>query len=467
VALLRAALAATPNAREVHEKLCDTLIEAGDQDGAVRQMLAFATALADQRDVEAAARVLDEVLLLEPDRADALQMLQSLGYAVPAAYAPAPEYVPAEVAPPEIVAVAPASGYHDAPLPSYDLEEVSADQAMLPAPEPARPLATSQLDDPFVDAPLPSFPIEEDATQFMEAPPPFSARPELSADAPPVSPLDEDALEEAEFFLTHGMFDEARAILDEQLSRLPSHPLLLERKRELEAAAASASAPVATESGTREAPVGPPDVDRSFDIAASLEALDALDVSAAPEPSAEEDPRQVSVESVFEQFKAGVAAQISESDAATHYDLGVAYKEMGLVEDAIHEFSLAARDPGRECVCWSMIGMLRLSLGQVETAIDAFILGLHASQRTTEQELALNYEIGNAYEMHAPDNALYYFQLVARIDPNYRDGRGTVRERIARLAPVAKPAPARAAGDPFADDFDAAFDELLGSGKLP
>ena len=44
----------------------------------------------------------------------------------------------------------------------------------------------------------------------------------------------ESALEEAEFFATRGLYDDARAILDEQLVRLPNHPLLLERLAELD-----------------------------------------------------------------------------------------------------------------------------------------------------------------------------------------------------------------------------------------
>src|SRR5262249_7594167 len=153
-------------------------------------------------------------------------------------------------------------------------------------------------------------------------------------------------------------------------------------------------------------------------IAASLEALDALD--ALPQrPSLESDPRQISVEAVFEQFKAGVAAQISESDAATHYDLGVAYKEMGLLSDAIIEFDLASRDPKRECVCLSMIGTLYLQMGDIEQAINALLRGRSSQEKTTEQELAITYEVGNAYEMRSQaDQALYWFQLVARIDPN-------------------------------------------------
>jgi tetratricopeptide (TPR) repeat protein len=185
---------------------------------------------------------------------------------------------------------------------------------------------------------------------------------------------------------------------------------------------------------------------------------------------APQEQEQISVESVFEQFKAGVAAQISESDAATHYDLGVAYKEMGLFNDAVSEFELASRDPSRDCVCQSMIGMIHLQLGNIDAAIDAFIRGLHASVKTREQELALTYEIGDAYEQRrAPDQALYYFQRVARIDPAYNDMRGSAAERARRLDPGVAKAQSRVEvrADVVGDEFDAALDDLLGGGKLP
>src|SRR5262249_36816940 len=150
----------------------------------------------------------------------------------------------------------------------------------------------------------------------------------------------------------------------------------------------------------------------------ALDALDEIDAAPPQQPQGPEDDEQVSVDSVFAQFKAGVAAQISESDAATHYDLGVAYKEMGLYTDAINEFELASRDPNRECVCQSMIGTIYIQLGGIDAAIDAFIRGLHATVKTREQELALTYEIGDCYQnRNAPDQALYYFQRVARMNP--------------------------------------------------
>jgi tetratricopeptide (TPR) repeat protein len=490
-----------PSSRELRERLCDLLIEAGDQPEAVRQMLAFARWLGLQGDVEGAARLLDEVLLLEPEQPDALEMLREFGYSVgDEGYEPENEGDEYD-ATVQREAFPSAGSYGDipqdaydpnAPLPSYDLEDLGSAS---PIPQhghasspflAGRPFIPSQLDDPFgTDAPLPSYPIDEDeATTFMQLPPPRASGASLvpgreardrgrdshalSVRPEPAAQFDEESLEEVDFFASHGMFDEARALLDEQLARLPNHPLLLERKRELEAMAAGHPG---DESGTRVVPrSGAPGDDRSMDIAASLAALDEIDAVPQPQFQDGDDLDQISVDSVFAQFKAGVAAQISESDAATHYDLGVAYKEMGLHTDAINEFDLAARDPNRECVCQSMIGTIYLQLGDVDSAIDAFIRGLHASIKTREQELALTYEIGDCYQgRNAPDQALYYFQRVARIDPGYDDPRGSVMERIRRLEPsLTKPLARSVVGtDVVADEFDAAIDDLLGGTDLP
>ena len=170
---------------------------------------------------------------------------------------------------------------------------------------------------------------------------------------------------------------------------------------------------------------------------------------------------------MFAKFKAGVRAQVSESDSATHYDLGLAYREMGLFKDAIDEFELAARDPKSECVCQSMIGMIHQNQGNVNDAIDAFIKGLHAETKSVEQEISLYYELGDAYEAkgNAPE-ALYYFRKVAHRDPNYNDARGNVGARVRALQANQRPARAQAVN--ASDEFDAAFDAILGDGgKLP
>jgi tetratricopeptide (TPR) repeat protein len=111
-----------------------------------------------------------------------------------------------------------------------------------------------------------------------------------------------------------------------------------------------------------------------------------------------------------------------------------------------------------------MIGTTLNELGRTSEAIEAFLQGLHSPHKTPDQETALCYEIAAANEsLRRTKDALTYFQKVMRRDPNYRD----VQERVRRLTKAeAKPAP-RAAAVGADDEFDRAFDEIIGGGKLP
>jgi tetratricopeptide (TPR) repeat protein len=218
-------------------------------------------------------------------------------------------------------------------------------------------------------------------------------------------------------------------------------------------------------SGTRPSPAGAED--RSFDIAASLDANEGGDRASGygPGPGFASASDQVDVEEVFAKFKEGVAKQIGADDAQSHYDLGVAYKEMGLVDDAAREFDTAARDPLLACMCHYMIGMIHIERGNLNEAIDAFVRGLQAPERTKDQEATLAYEIGAAYEVKRMNKqALDYFQRAARIIPTFRD----VVERLRRLQKTEpKPATTRAVAVGADEEFDRAFDDILGDRKLP
>jgi tetratricopeptide (TPR) repeat protein len=232
--------------------------------------------------------------------------------------------------------------------------------------------------------------------------------------------------------------------------------LLLERLREIEhLIAASVESVTIDRSQLGRKVVAKEPVDRSFDIATSLEALDSLEPSAPPPNAAiSGGGGDVDIDQVFQKFKEGVRAQVSENDSSTHYDLGVAYKEMGLLRDAITEFELAARDLSRECMCFAMIGMIRLERNELDLAAAAYIRGLEAPQKTVDQEMALYYDLGNVYEMKGSvKDALYYFQKVARRD----QGIASVR-RIASLQPGRAPASSSRRGR--RKEFDQIFDDL-------
>ena len=247
-------------------------------------------------------------------------------------------------------------------------------------------------------------------------------------------------------------FDDARAILEEQRLAHPNNPLVRERLAEIDLQEQQRG------SGARERP-REPEANQEYDIASSLDALEGLDYGELqPAEGHANQEEQVDVEEVFAKFKEGVAKQISVDDSDSHYNLGIAYKEMLLLDDAIREFELAARDPKRECVCRSMIGMIYIERGNVNEAIEAFLQGLAAQIKDPQQETVLCYEIGAAYEAKKLNKeALSYYQKAMRRDPNYRD----VQERVRRLAKNEPKTPLRQAAVGADDEFDRAFDDLV------
>jgi tetratricopeptide (TPR) repeat protein len=465
VETLRIALEIDPRSVEIREKLRDVLAESGDRDGAIGEMISLAAIYMERGDNQEAESELYLVLEAEPGHATAFEMLEQIAAQANGDTAAGSEFTPytddhydsttTEVAEPALLN----EPYDpEEPLPSYDLEETSATSAM------GDRLLGERASDPFASA---SRDPVEDLDDYLEEPDDghIAARASVRpVRAPSLMPGGaegiEEALEEAEFFTLRGLIDDAKAILVDALARAPNHPLLVERLRELGGEAHT------TESGTHErsAPEEIPADDRVFDIAASLDALDVLEQAtrSSRPPTSLRPVDEIDVDQVFAKFKEGVRAQISDSDSSTHYDLGVAYKEMGLLPDAINEFAMAARDPKLECTCFAMMGMIELEQGAFDRSAEAYIRGLGAVQKTIDQEMSLYYDLGNVYELKGSDaEALYYFQKIARRDPGYRD----VRDRIDALKP-----PTAAAKPPMGtrqiqsdDELEAAFDDLFES----
>ncbi|HZC67860.1 MAG TPA: hypothetical protein VE201_04500, partial [Nitrospirales bacterium] len=61
------------------------------------------------------------------------------------------------------------------------------------------------------------------------------------------------------------------------------------------------------------------------------------------------------VEALFQEFRKGVKAYVGDDGCEMHYDLGVAYKDMGLLAEAIEEFKQAACGPTRFVDACAMI----------------------------------------------------------------------------------------------------------------
>ena len=74
-------------------------------------------------------------------------------------------------------------------------------------------------------------------------------------------------------------------------------------------------------------------------------------------------------ESIFSDFKKGVSATLGAGDHDTRYDLGIAYREMGLFEDAIGEFKICLEAPSRRFDSLYLMGLCARDLQRYGDAV--------------------------------------------------------------------------------------------------
>ncbi len=292
-------------------------------------------------------------------------------------------------------------------------------------PPPVEPPQDLPLEDEVIEQPQ-AFAPEEPVEQPVEAPP---------EDEPASEECDE-----ATFFIEQGLLDEAREILETVLIAYPDHQRAARLLAQVEGggAAPTVDAPPPAVDG---APLNGESKD-AFDLAQEL--ADELgdfggEAEAAAPALGGDDDYQVSVEEVFAEFKKGLEKVVKPEDVDTHYDLGIAYKEMGLVDDAISEFTIARKGcvgKKKEVDCLTMAGLLQMQKGDFAMAVDAFLQALTSEHATGEVEKATRFELAAAYEGagHA-GRALTQYLKVQASDPDYRD----VSTHVDRLSAVATP----------------------------
>ncbi len=120
---------------------------------------------------------------------------------------------------------------------------------------------------------------------------------------------------------------------------------------------------------------------------------DLVDAQEMPEPELDND-----VLEIFEEFKKGLEKELGDEDSETHYNLGIAYKEMGLIDDAIKEFQTSKNDPKRSMQSSTMLGVCYMEKGLFSLAIDVLTKAIKEVSDKDESYWAIKYEIADAYE---------------------------------------------------------------------
>ena len=290
----------------------------------------------------------------------------------------------------------------------------------------------------YEEEPVEAPPQEEAA---YEAPPQ-----EEAVEAPPEDEPAGEECDEAQFFLDQGLYEEAREILETILVAYPSHQRAATMLEQL-AQAESGNAPVPSQTADTTDVAPPPAVTvdagegrDAFDLAAELaDELGSFGGEAPSAPAPGDDDFQYSVEEVFSEFKKGLAKVVKPEDVDTHYDLGIAYKEMGLIDDAIGEFEVARQGcvgKKKEIDCLTMTGLLQSMKGDMQGAVVSYQTALTNEFAGGDTEKALRYELAAAYESAGePGKALGQYLRVQGLDGGYREVAQHVERLSSEVAP--------------------------------
>jgi tetratricopeptide (TPR) repeat protein len=279
-------------------------------------------------------------------------------------------------------------------------------------------------------------------------------------------------LESVEFYIEQGYADIARDTLDMLERQYGAHPEI----KALRARVAPAEENVTTQGF---------DTPASFDDPAAFGAAFESDAAAGPassngvqepsafDPSAFEMPaafeppavfeapaaepsRQASANSnsqtqaaagagidpglaaIFDEFREAVEDvddEAASGDFDTHYQMGLAYREMGLLDQAVEEFQAATgmAAPGdgtpRFLQCCNMLGHCFMEKDMPRPAALWFKRGLDAPGHTEDEYQAMRYDLGTAYEqMGDHGRAIEVLSEVYAIDVSYRGVADRLRE---------------------------------------
>jgi tetratricopeptide (TPR) repeat protein len=137
---------------------------------------------------------------------------------------------------------------------------------------------------------------------------------------------------------------------------------------------------------------------------------------------------------IFEEFKKGVDEKIGQEDYDTRYNLGIAYKEMGLLEEAIHEFLISAKHPMKFFDSAGLLGMCFRDKGMFSEAIKWFEQALESAGREKEEYLAIRFELVITLKLQEDYlRALTICQDIMKDSPNFRN-IGEIYNEIKDLA---------------------------------
>ncbi len=417
---LRGVLSQQPDQPEAWKVLKNIYLSTGDVVGAAREAVAMARLLGERGRIEQRDAWIREARALAPADPNLRAEIERLTGGAPVEAA---EAVAEPVEPKASISMGAAE-------PVAPVEELLRGDQVPPFSAPDEPQGGPDAGPPIFDLPdapepEPAVPPASPSPTAITPAPADEAAPRASVE-PPVDPNEiSSRFAEAEFYFQQGLRNEARALYQQILRIAPDHRKARQRLSEL-----TVEEELDTEiSGSKPPRPSPRKPDDAFiDLARILEEELAGDSAPRSDPSSQPDQaEQQELEAIFQEFKRGIQKQFTDKDYEVHFNLGIAYKEMNLLQEAIEELDLASKGQERYVDAECLIATCFQDQGRVEEAESRLRGCLQSLRATGTGRAALVYELAQLLEKTGRQKeAEELYREVHQLDPNYRDAAAKV-----------------------------------------
>jgi tetratricopeptide (TPR) repeat protein len=212
----------------------------------------------------------------------------------------------------------------------------------------------------------------------------------------------------------------AVAVYHQVLALSPGHEGAMEGLRELEGAAKAVPPPAEVVSSQEYVDLG------ALVLGDEKEKTTRWTV-AAEAPSGDD---QADFAKMLSQFKEKVSEHLAVDDVAAHHDLGTAYLEMGLLDEAVAEFQMALRASPGHLPTHELMGRCWLEMEKPDMAVRALGRALSSPFEVEDELIGIYYLMGRAKErLGNTEEAIEFYDKVFSLDINFED----VTERLRAL----------------------------------
>ena len=156
------------------------------------------------------------------------------------------------------------------------------------------------------------------------------------------------------------------------------------------------------------------------------ESVSKEEISATPSEDLsdiiEQEDKEIEKEASEINLAEDISSDVEEDDFRSHYDLGMAYIEMRLFDDALKELQISSRSEQLQLQSLEMIGQCFIEINNPHLAVKQLKRGLELTGNANGDNLGIHYNLGLAYEaLGENDKAREHFEEVYIVDVTFRD----------------------------------------------